>query len=392
MFGYVFVIFCMTGWYYLCRHSGDKNCKNFLLGTTILMTLFYGLRAYNVGSDTISYVLMFLEDGSQPLNGLWDYMWAEKSPAFVLCEWLFYKILPFPQLWLIATSAFFFFTFSKFVEKNSMDPFFSYFIFFTIFGTFQMTGVRQSCAMAVLMIAFECVKKKKLVKYMLLVGLAYLFHKSALVFLPFYFIARRRITRGDIPLLVIAVVVIYGNRAFLFDYIKSFTSYDYFEQLNHGEPINFSIMIYAATLLALLLCLLLIAQKKRQVAEQYLKENYLRHGTGHISAKVGAHIPRKLLREEMQKDVELALYSQYANAMIVASLFMPLVAINGAVRRIVMYYALFMILLIPKAFREFIEPKSRNIFKLLFGAVLMYLLISGVRGSSYSYTLFLLEW
>lgn len=384
MLGYVFVIALMTGWYYFCQQFGDKQVKCFLVGTAVIMTLFYGLRGQGVGSDTYPYFVMFQQDGAQSFSNLWDYMWEMKSPAYVLSEWLFYRILPFPQLWLVATSAFFFFPFSKFVERNSMDPYFSYFIFFTIFGTFQMTGIRQSCAMAVLMMAFEQMKKKKLIKYLLLVGLAYLFHKSAIVFLPFYFIGKRRITKLDLPILFIAVAAIYGNRAFLFDYIKSFTSYDYFEQLNHGEPINFSIMIYGATLLALYLCVVLTARKKRQNEKQYQRETGFQNTNNYIKKSV----THDLSRQAVRKDVELVLYSQYANAMILASLFMPLVAINGATRRIVMYFALFMILLIPKAFREFIEPNSRKLLNILFGAALIYLLLSGVYGSSYSYSLF----
>lgn len=383
MFGYIFVIVCMTGWYYLCKQSGDKHYKYFLIGTAILMTLFYGLRGQDVGSDTISYIIMFKEDGVQPLSGLWDYMWERKSPAYVLAEWLFYKILPFPQLWLIATSAFFFFTFSKFVEKNSMDPYFSYLIFFTIFGAFQMTGIRQSCAMAVLMMAFEQMKKKKLIKYLLLVGLAYLFHKSALVFLPFYFIGKRRITKLDIPIITIIIVAIYRNRAFLFDYIKSFTSYDYFEQLNHGEPINFSIMIYTSTLLAIILCLYLAYKERKQAVYEFSSSNRL---SG--QRRSGS---RALIKKTVYKDDELVLYSYYANSMILASMFMPLVAINGSVRRIVMYFALLMILLIPKAFKEFLAPGVRLMCKFVLGGLLSYILLSGVPGSSYSYNLFFFE-
>ena len=90
----------------------------------------------------------------------------------------------------------------------------------------------------------------------------------------------------------------------------------------------------------------------------------------------------------MRKDKELILYSQYANAMMVSSLFMPMVAVNGAMRRIVMYFALFMILMIPKAFDEFIDPKSRGILKFLFSGFLLYLFLSGIAGSKYEYVLF----
>ncbi|MBQ3548140.1 MAG: EpsG family protein [Clostridia bacterium] len=385
MLGYIVAIGLITVWYYICKNTGDKNHKSFLIGTAILMTLFYGLRGQDVGSDTVSYIAMFLEDGSVPLSGLWDYMWKEKSPAYVLLEWLFYQILPFPQLWLLATSAFFFFIFSNFIKKNSVDPYFSYLIFFTIFGTFQMTGIRQSCAMAVLMLAFEQIKEKRPVKYLLLIGLAYLFHKSSIVFLPFYIIGKRRITDLDIPIFTVGIVAIYANRAFVFDLIKSFTSYNYFEQLNHNEPVNFSIMIYGTTLLALLLCVVLTSRKKRQLIEQYdLSQN----ANIYSYSKMRRLFQNDLLRQEVRKDGELSLYSQYANAMILASLFMPLVAINGAVRRIVMYFALFMILLLPKVFREFMDPQIRRVCKIILGVILTYLLLSGVKGSSYEYYLF----
>ena len=389
MFGYIVTLCCMAGWYYLCRRSGDRNNKKFLFGTTILMTLFYGLRSAETGSDTVSYITMFLEDGSQPVQELWDYMWDEKSPAYVLLEWIFYQILPFPQLWLITTSAFFFIVFAKFLEKNSSDPFFAYFVFFAIFGNFQMTGVRQSCAMAVLFLAFEQMKKKKLIKYLLLIGLAYLFHKSAVVFLPFYFIGKRKTTRYDIPIMFIAVVLIYLNRNDVFDYIKSFTSYDYFEQLHHSEPINFSIMIYGTTLLSLLLCNWLTAQKRKRLYEQYRKITFRqdRKEYEYYKAKSKRSAFRSALNQEIDKDKEQLLYSQYANAMVVASLFMPMVAVNGALRRIVMYFAFFMVLLIPKAFQEFLDEQTRGIVKLLVSAVLIYLLLSGVNGSSYEYHL-----
>ena len=117
----------MTAWYYFCQQFGDKQVKCFLVGTAVIMTLFYGLRGTGVGSDTYPYYVMFQQDGAQSFSSLWENMWEMKSPAYVISEWLFYQVLPFPHLWLVATSAFFFFPFSKFIEKNSMDPYFSYF-------------------------------------------------------------------------------------------------------------------------------------------------------------------------------------------------------------------------------------------------------------------------
>lgn len=368
MFGYVLTLFLMFLGYYAFPNKTRYSQKNFLILTTIIMIFFYGLRASTVGSDTISYINMFIEDGSQPLSNLWTYMWKEKSPAFVLCEWLFYRILPFPQLWLIVTSAFFFIAFSKFIYENSETPVYSYFMFFTIFGTFQMTGVRQSCAMAVFMFAYQYIKKKKLFKYLLMIGLAYLFHKSAIVLLPIYWFKNRKVRRFDVLIIVAVIVAIYRNRLELFDYIKGFTSYNHFEMLQHGEPINFSLMIYATTLLSFLLYCIL-AEKVRRVKS---KNNIELH------------------MQMIERD--LPYYSLYTNSMYFASFFMPLVAVNGSVRRIVMYYALFMVIIVPKGISAlFPEQRMQVILKSLLGALLIYLLLSGVAGSSYAYSLCFFE-
>ena len=352
MLGYLFVILIMTGWYFLCRQSREDQDKNFLIGITVIMTLFYGLRGPDVGHDTGAYIDMFLEDAATPLSGLWTYMWKEKSPAYVLSEWIFYRILPFPQLWLVATSALFFIAFSLFLKKNSVDPYFSYLIFFTIFGTFQMTGVRQSCAMAFLLFAFEAIKEKRLFRYLLLIGLAYLFHKSSIVFLPFYIIGRRRVTLADIPAALIAIIVIYLNRTAIFEYIKGFTSYEHYSLLDHGEPINFSIMIYGATLLSLLLCVALTHLKRYNLEEQYLQEYNLAQMESQSSGR--RVLPRTLSREtllkEIRSDEQLMLYAQYANA-----------------------------------FQQFLDPASRRVVKVLFCAFLMWLLLRGLDNSVYAY-------
>ena len=237
-------------------------------------------------------------------------------------------------------------------------------MFFTIFGTFQMTGVRQSCAMAFFLLAYKYIKEKKLLKYLLMIVLTYLFHKSAIVLLPIYWFKNRKVRKFDVAIIVAIIFFVYKNRLALFVYIKSFTSYSYFEALQHGEPINFSLMIYATTLLSFMLYCIL--DKKVQRARQ---RNYLE---GHMQVI----------------EMDLPYYSLYTNSMYFASFFMPLVAVNGSVRRVVMYYALFMVIIVPKGIRE-LFPKQRTqvIIKVGLGSLLIYLLLSGVAGSSYAYSL-----
>lgn len=356
MTGYLIVLIILIVWYLIVTNQiGDDKKKAFLIGATVIFTFFYGLRAETVGSDTLPYLNMFLKDASQPLESLWTYMWSQKSPAFVLLEWLFFRVMPSTRLWLIFCAAFSFVGLSCFIYKNSEDPFFTWYLFYTIFGLFQMTGVRQSMAMAVLMFAFEYVKERRIVRYLLFIGIAYLFHQSAIVFLPVYWLSRRKVRKIDLVLIVSVIVAMYSYRNVAFNYIKSFTSYYYFEELNHSEPINFSIMIYAAVL------------------GSYIWALFTQN-----DAKIYSD-------ETCVQDAQEA--NMYTNIQYLGAVFMPMVAVNGAVRRIVMYFAVYMIFSIPRIIRRFFTKQSVFLVQMILGVLLLILMVRGVSDSSYVYHL-----
>jgi transmembrane protein EpsG len=224
-----------------------------------------------------------------------------------------------------------------------------------------MTGVRQSLAMVFLMLAYEEIKERKLVKYLVLIGVAFLFHQSSLVFLPMYWVTKKKIRKIDGMIMICIVTLMYGSRSEVFNYIKAFTSYYYFDELNHGEPINFSIMIYTAVLMTYLVCL--IYQKDLR---DYESENLL------------------VYREKYSDVVRI---SNYTNILYFAAIFMPMVAVNGSVRRIVMYFAVFMIFSIPEVINRMFTEQSAQFVKIVLSALLLFLMLKGVSGSSYHYSL-----
>jgi hypothetical protein len=64
--------------------------------------------------------------------------------------------------------------------------------FYLTIGLFAFTlaGLRQALAMSVSLFAYEAARKKKLISFLILIAIAYPFHKSALLFIPAYFIAQ----------------------------------------------------------------------------------------------------------------------------------------------------------------------------------------------------------
>ena len=81
-------------------------------------------------------------------------------------------------------------------------------------GSFN--GVRQYLAAAVLFCGYEALKEKNLSKYCIIVLIAFLFHRSAIVFVILYFIVNREINAPNIIFLFVAAGIM------LFSYDRAF--------------------------------------------------------------------------------------------------------------------------------------------------------------------------
>ncbi len=71
------------------------------------------------------------------------------------------------------------------------------FLAFNLFS-FHLSGVRQSIAMCICLYAYEAIKKKKIIRFLLLVYIATLFHASAMFFIPAYFVAHMKDNNAQI--------------------------------------------------------------------------------------------------------------------------------------------------------------------------------------------------
>lgn len=78
-----------------------------------------------------------------------------------------------------------------FIYRNSAKPFLSLMILMTLeFYKFSLSGLRQAMALAVIVgLSYEFLLSRKPIKFVLSVFLAALFHSSAILFLPAYWIA-----------------------------------------------------------------------------------------------------------------------------------------------------------------------------------------------------------
>lgn len=165
--------------------------KYFCVIVCIEMVLFAGFRSLDIGADTGSYLkaLNYYKNFSRdkilsaklvyPFNFEIGYFFLTK-----LCAYLNFSSTMF--LLLIATVTYI--PLFIFIYRYSKNPLISVLTYFS-FGLFAYSvGLfRQMIALSICLCAVPCIKKKKLLLYLLLCAFASLFHLSALIMIPLYF-------------------------------------------------------------------------------------------------------------------------------------------------------------------------------------------------------------
>ena len=189
-------------WAYCFKNSKKIYCTVAALQWILLSSG----RHMSVGSDTYQYGVRFLEvsytSWSKVLSNLWEYIknpFADhgmKDPGYDFIEKVFQIFAKDYRMWLLFIAILFTVPMAIWIYKNSEMPWLSFIIYSSLFFAFYaVTGHRQTIATAlVVFIGYKYIKERKLWKFLALSFAAFLIHKSAVVFVPFYFIANMNIT------------------------------------------------------------------------------------------------------------------------------------------------------------------------------------------------------
>ena len=160
--------------------SFSRKAYCMLIGSFLF--LISSLRHYTVGIDIERYISNFYFISN---TQLWsDVIEQAKDPGYSYFVKLISYITNDHQVYLAIIGAIFAIPVSIFIYKYSDEPSFSFFALlpFSLFY-FSMTGLRQTIAISILLFAYKYIKEKKLINFLAIVGIASLFHISALVFI-----------------------------------------------------------------------------------------------------------------------------------------------------------------------------------------------------------------
>lgn len=162
-----------------------KGVYKGLLGCIILFSLVAGLR-YDVGVDHLAY----LSDYLQVLRG--KDAWRERGIeyGYMLFTQLYGALGIHPTIYFGSIAAiqltFFFWPYRK---EYAIVPFMMFLLMLGGFFFTWMNGIRQMVAACIFVFSIPFIQNRKFVPFLACMFLAFLWHQSAIILLPFYLFA-----------------------------------------------------------------------------------------------------------------------------------------------------------------------------------------------------------
>ena len=331
-------------------NKSGKLYKTVFYVTILFIAFVVGLRSSNVGHDTQNYYDINMRIVQLDLKHLFitkpD---SSLEKGYLLLVWLFGHVSKNPAVFFLACALFEFIVTGIWLHNNSTEPFLSLLIFVCMFLTFYLTGLRQSLAMTFLLIAYGCLRKKQYLWFFVFCTVAFLFHRSTIIFFGVFFISRFKSPFIYVFSCIIAYPIIYSLRRTLFFQLATvFSRYEHYRVLSHGDAVNYTLLLAIIVVGAIFL-------RRYTLTSGYEERGYV---------------------------VDYEHYQNYLNMVATAFALMPLVGINGNMLRVAMYFSMFVCLLIVEMFRRIDSSAIRGVIKVVSLTILILLFLNSIDTSA----------
>lgn len=193
----------------------------------MIVTLFIGLR-YNVGTDFESYTKIYYKIINLNLTSYFDY--NIEIGHYIICK--IANILFDNSYGMMIIYAFFtnFFVMKAIEKLTNKKYWLSYLIYGLTFLPFACNGIRQGLSMAIILYAFTFFNENKYIKFYLFILIAFLFHKSSIIIVPYSLIGmvfknKDREYRYYILITLLIMALLFSESIFNFSIFNEYISY-----------------------------------------------------------------------------------------------------------------------------------------------------------------------
>lgn len=193
----IFIVFLVT--YSVNRNFRQKKSKITSLVIITVLTFvaaFKSIDSYYV-DDLVNYRNMYFLVKENTYHYLWSQYQNGELKDFGF--WAFSKIFAdwnfSVELWMAIIGFIFAGAFSWLCYQYSKDEFISFLMLVAFTFSFTLSGLRQTMALAFILVSYHWIIERKFIKYFISVILAACFHSTAILFLPAYLISKLKIGR-----------------------------------------------------------------------------------------------------------------------------------------------------------------------------------------------------
>ncbi|MGV4554346.1 EpsG family protein [Ornithobacterium rhinotracheale] len=309
----------------------NKILVYFFLACLMLIT---GLRDMIGGFDVYIYAEVF-----EVYRGNSLYFYTPFEKGFLTYYYLLQKISTKREFLFFITAIVTYTVHFIVIKKNTENISISLFVYFCKFFIYSFVYLRQGLAMSIIWLSISMIINKRYFYALLIIALAFTFHKSSIIFLPYILVANRKF--NNYQLVLGGFIILFLSFTPLGDLLK--------ESVVEGVGSN--------------------------KASEYMKENSNANIFYLIEALALFILGLKFRTSFYQTPKGIAIFNGFA-----LYVFFTLATLtNASFLRLTWYYFIFLVLAIPYMYNAIKDIKLRNFFKLCIGvyfsAVFIRLLI-----------------
>jgi len=177
------IVFIQSAFLLVGRKAGKFLFLLFTFGECFVIE---GFRSFNVGSDTKAYLDIYSYISQIDFSNLFS-MSSYLEKGYMLLNKIISVVFYDPQWLFIITAVFICFSTARFIFKHSPNVLLSAILYLTLdMFFFNLTGIRQSLAIAILFFAYDFLLSRRFIIFALIVLAASAFHSSAIIFIAVY--------------------------------------------------------------------------------------------------------------------------------------------------------------------------------------------------------------
>ena len=220
---YLLIIF---GSYAVYKISKEKNRKrNVAIFCSSMLVTLIAIRHPSMGIDLhygeeTGYIFSYHEISTFSWSKILSFeSYLNYEKGYVIFNKILHTFLPHEQFLLIACALISLIPICVFLYKNSLSMRMSLIVYLALpTFVFVFSGLRQAIAIAICYIALKYAYDKKLIKFILLLSLAILFHKTSALFLIAYPLmnVKFKMFHRWLSLAVLALVFIFKSQIYTF--------------------------------------------------------------------------------------------------------------------------------------------------------------------------------